>query len=203
MALSVDFKQRISFGGSSVAYGILILSQGCCLKTLWTTMHRSKLYVMLSERLQTTFHKKSSCAMFSEYSWVNIEQVKTLSNVVREAPNDITYEKILFNVVLILLGQHCTGQNPMQCCPRGSRQHCIRKNLAQFCLNTLRTKLHRRKPYAMLSQRLQSTLYKKKPCEIFCLNTLGTTLHRSKPYAMLSKMLRTKLHKKKSYSMSS
>ena len=28
-ALSVDSKQRISFGGSSVVYGILLLSQGC------------------------------------------------------------------------------------------------------------------------------------------------------------------------------
>ena len=34
-------------------------------------------------------------------------------------------KKILFNVVLVFLGQHCTGKKPMQCCPRGSRQHCI------------------------------------------------------------------------------
>ena len=25
------------------------------------------------------------------------------------------------------MGQHCTGQNPMQCCPGGSRQHCKKK----------------------------------------------------------------------------
>ena len=36
--------------------------------------------------------------------------------------------KILFNVVLILLGQHYTGKYLMQCCPRGSRQQCTGKN---------------------------------------------------------------------------
>ena len=32
----------------------------------------------------------------------------------------------------LVFGQHCTGQNPMQCCPRGSRQHCIGKIM---CIN--------------------------------------------------------------------
>ena len=50
----------------------------------------------------------------------------------------------------------------MQCCPRGSRQHSIRKNPVQFCLNTLGKTLHRSKPYAMLSERPQATLHKKK-----------------------------------------
>ena len=74
----------------------------CCLKTLGITLHRSKLYAILSERLQTTLHKKTLC-----------------------------------NFALILLGQHCAGQNPMQYCPKGSRQHCIRRNPMQCCLNTL------------------------------------------------------------------
>ena len=91
-----------------------------CLKILWTTMHRSKVYVMLSEK------------------------------------------KLLYNVFLILLGQHWTVQNPKQCCLRGSRQHCIRKNPVHSCLNTLGTTLHRSKPYAMLSEMLQTTLHKKK-----------------------------------------
>ena len=50
----------------------------------------------------------------------------------------------MFNVVLIILGQHCTGQNPMQCCPRCSRQHCIRKSPVQCRLNTPGTILHRK-----------------------------------------------------------
>ena len=72
------------------------------------------------------------------------------------------------NVVLILLGQHCTVRNPMQCCSRGSRQHCIKKDPVQFCPNTLGTILPRWKPYAMLSKRLQTTLYEKKSCAMFC-----------------------------------
>ena len=43
----------------------------------------------------------------------------------------------------MLLGQHCTGQNPMQCCPRGSGQQCTGKNPVQCYLNTLGTTSHR------------------------------------------------------------
>ena len=53
------------------------------------------------------------------------------------------HKKILCYFVLILLRQHCTGQNSMQCCLRGSRQHCIRKRLVRFCLHTLGITLYR------------------------------------------------------------
>ena len=36
---------------------------------------------------------------------------KALYNVVQEAPDNIAQKKILFKVVLILLGQHCIGKN--------------------------------------------------------------------------------------------
>ena len=85
-----------------------------------------------------------------KHSWDNIAQIKTLCSVFWEAPNTIVQEKILYNVVLIPLGQHYTGKNPIQCCPWGSRQQCTGKNPVQYCLNTLGT-LHRLKPYAMLS----------------------------------------------------
>ena len=42
----------------------------------------------------------------------NIEQVKTLWNVVQEAPDNTVLGKILINIVLILLGQLRTGKNP-------------------------------------------------------------------------------------------
>ena len=66
---------------------------------------------MLSLRLQTTMCRKKSCSMMSQFSWDNIAQVKTLCNVVQEAPENIAQEKIMFNVVLILLEQHCRGKN--------------------------------------------------------------------------------------------
>ena len=94
------------------------------------------------------------------------------------APDNIAQEKILCNVVLILFGQHCTAENPMQWCPRDSRQLCIRNNLVQCCLNTV-----------------QTTLHKKKPVQC-CLNTLWTTLYSWKLDATLSKRLQTALHKK-------
>ena len=151
---------------------------------------------MLSERLQTTLHKKSP-AMLPWYSWDSIAQVKTLCNVAQKAPDNIASEKIPCNVVLILLGQHFTAENPRQYCLRGSRQHFIRKSFVQFCLNTLGTTLDRSKPYAIIYERLQATMHKKKSCAKFSY-TLGTTLHSWKPYAMLPKRLHTILYKKKS-----
>ena len=67
-----------------------------------------------------------------------------------------TQEKILFNVVLTLLGQHCTGKNLAQCCLTGSRQHCTEKNPVQCCLNTFGT----------LSKSLQKTLPRNKSCSM-------------------------------------
>ena len=59
-----------------------------------------------------------------------------------------------------------------------SRQHCTRKNPVQYCLSSLWTTLHRQKPCAMLSKRLQTTLHRKNPVQCY-LNTLGMTLHNS------------------------
>ena len=74
--------------------------------------------------------------------------------------------KILFNVVLILLGQHRTGKSFAQCCPRCSRQHWTEKNPVQCCLNNLGTTFHRQKLCAMLSKKLQTTLHRKKSCSM-------------------------------------
>ena len=41
--------------------------------------------------------------MLFKYSWDNIAQVKSLCNIVQEAPDIIAQEKFLFNFVLILL----------------------------------------------------------------------------------------------------
>ena len=70
----------------------------------------------------------------------SITQVKTLCNVVQEAPDNIALEEIMFNVVLIfliILGQHRTGKSLKQFCLRGSSQQCMGKNLVQCCLNTI------------------------------------------------------------------
>ena len=107
------------------------------------------------------------------------------------------------HVILILLCQHFTDQNSMQYCLRDTRQHCIIKNPVQSCLNTPGRTLHRTKPYAMLSKRLQTTLCKKKSCVILFFSTLGATLHGSKLHVMLSERLLTTLHEKKSCSMMS
>ena len=91
----------------------------CCPSLIDTTLYRLFYSEKLSVKHGPTFH-----------------QVKILCNVAQEVPDNIAHGKILFNIVVILLGQHCTGKNPVQCCPRDSRQHCIGKNPVQ-CLNTI------------------------------------------------------------------
>ena len=95
-------------------------------------------------------------------------------------------EKILLNLVLMLLGQNSRG-----------------KNLLQLCLNTPWTTLHR------LTKSLCNVVFEapgNNTQEKFCLyhccpNTFGTTLDRSIPYAMLSESLQTTYHRKKSCTM--
>ena len=77
--------------------------------------------------------------MLSKYSPDNIVKV----DVLLEALDNNAQEKILFNDVLILLGQHCTGKNLVQCFPKDSRQHCTRKNPVQGCLHSLRKTVHK------------------------------------------------------------
>ena len=44
---------------------------------------------------------------------------------------------ILFNVVVILLRQHCTDKSLVQCYPRDSRQQCTWKNSVHCLLNNI------------------------------------------------------------------
>ena len=78
--------------------------------------------------------------------------LKTLYNVVLEGPYNIAEGKILFNIVLILLGQYCTGKSLKQCCPRRSRQHCTRKILFSVVLILLGQHCMRKIPSALFSK---------------------------------------------------
>ena len=132
------------------------LSMQCLrqLKTIKTTLNKIFSYALLSGASRTAPHKVFLVQTWpSRYSWDDIAQIKTLCSVVREAPNNTTQEKILFNIVFISLGQRYSGKNPMQCCPWGSRQQCNGKHSVQYCLNTLGTTWHKWKRYSMLSER--------------------------------------------------
>ena len=121
----------------------------CCPRGSRQHSIRQKRVQCCLNTLETILHRSKSYSMLSQ-----------------EDPDNIALEKDLFNVVLMLSVQHCTSQNAIPCCPIGSRQHCIKKNLVQFCLNTLGTTLHRSKPYAILLERLQTTLDWKTSCSM-------------------------------------
>ena len=87
--------------------------------------------------------KTSVQCCLKKYSWDKVTQVKTLSNNVLETQDNKAQEKIVFNVVLTVLGQHYTGKSPVQCCHWGSRQQCTGTNPVQYCLNTRGITLYR------------------------------------------------------------
>ena len=66
------------------------------------------------QEIAVNIAQEKSGSMFSQYSLDNIAQVNDLCNVILEAPKNNAQKKILFDVVLILLGQHSTGKNLMQ-----------------------------------------------------------------------------------------
>ena len=92
----------------------------------------------------------------------NIAQTQTLCNVVQEAPDNIAPEKFLCNVALILVGQHCTEKSLCNVSLEAP-DICTRKRPVQCCISTLKATLHSLKPYAMLSERLQTIFYRKNP----------------------------------------
>ena len=71
-----------------------------------------------------------------------------------------------------------------------------KSKFVQYFLETLGSKFNWSKPYAMLSERVQTTMHIKNPVQC-CLKTLGTTPLKSKLYAILCEKLQTTLHKKK------
>ena len=66
------------------------------------------------QEIAVNIAQEKSGSMLSQYSLENIAQVNDLCNVILEAPKNNAQKKILFDVVLILLGQHSTGKNLMQ-----------------------------------------------------------------------------------------
>ena len=84
------------------------------------------------------------------------------------------------------MGQHCTGQNPMQCCPGGSRQHCKKKKkiLCNFALTLFGQHCTGQNSMQCCPKDSRKHCIRKNPVQC-CLITLGATLHSWKPYAIL------------------
>ena len=129
---------------------------------------------------QVIFLTKVVCQL-----WTNTAQVKALwdlCSVVEEASDNIAQEKILFNVVLILFGQHGTVMKPCAILSKRlqttqHRKHPVRKHPVQCChryswnntaqVNTLCN---------VVLEALRQHCITKNPFQC-CLNSLGTTLH--------------------------
>ena len=102
--------------------------------------------------------------------------------------------KNLFNDLLILLGQHCTGKTLVQCCSRGSGNIAQEKILFNIVL-ILFVQHSSGKILVQCCPRGSRKYYTGKIPVQCCLNTLGTTLRRYNPCVMLSKKLQTTLNR--------
>ena len=89
---------------------------------------------MLFGASRTTLPKVLICVILSQEYFLG-EQKKTFVVLSFRLLTTLYKKKILLNVLLILLGQHCIDKNPVQCCPRGSQYH-IGISSCQCCLNT-------------------------------------------------------------------
>ena len=104
----------------------------------------------MPERPQTTLHKKYPLQFYLNTLGTTLHRWKPYAMLSKNIQTTLHKKKFLCNVLLILFGQNCIAENPVQCSPRGSRQLCIRK-MSNSMLPA----------YAILSQTLQVTLHRK------------------------------------------
>ena len=112
------------------------LPMQCCPKSIKTTS--SRIFFMqccleLQRKLGIRFFLCNAVPE-DDSSRKILHRVKNLSSFVLEISDNNAQKKILFLVVWIFLGQHCTGQNLIQCCPKGSSSHWTGKILCNFVL---------------------------------------------------------------------
>ena len=119
---------------------------------------------MLSKRLQTILDRKNPVDCSVNTLGTIFHRRKLCAVLPKRRKTTLDRKKILFNVVLILLGKLCTEKNPVQCCPRGSRKHWTGNNPVDYYLNALGTTLRRQKLCAMLPKILQTIFHRKKSC---------------------------------------
>ena len=148
----------------------LKLPQSPCFNCFWFCQELMHPYFFCIIPCQTTLHWKKSCSMLSYYSWGNSADVKILSSVVKE---HMSYSSMLRGS-----GQQWTGKNPDQCCFNTEAATGVphEKVFLKFLQNWqenifVRASLKKvagcwktiaQKCYAMLPERFQTTLYRKK-----------------------------------------
>ena len=135
-----------------------------------TTLHRDLTCAMLSQRQHWTKFLLVHCCLEPQgqhCTWFYSMQycpkiIISLGNIQLEkpSPEDTAWEKILFNVVLMLFGQHYIGKNPVQWFSRGS-QHCIGISSIRCCLNRSETTFHKKITCVMLFQSTQLCFHEK------------------------------------------
>ena len=105
----------------------------CYLKTLWTRMCRSKLYVMLFKRVQTTLHIKNS--------------VQCCLNTFRTT----FHRSKLYAMLYKKLQKHCIRKNPVQCYLNNVMSTFDRSKLYAWLSKRHQTTLHKKKSCSKLS----------------------------------------------------
>ena len=108
-----------------VQYCLEALGQHCCSRNIKTNIgqHCRRFLPVQScpKSIKTTLKRIFSCAMLPGSVWANIPPGNNLCKMLVYGVADNIYEENnLYNVVSIMLGQHCIGILTSQCCPNFS-----------------------------------------------------------------------------------
>ena len=117
-------------------YRLFSREKMCALGQHCTTLARRYSYAML-EASRTTLHRVFSDTILSQGYKGNTEQ--DFSYAILSGASRRTIHKVFCAMLSqeILLGQHCTDKNHVQCCPRGFKQDCTGKILSNVVLKPM------------------------------------------------------------------
>ena len=125
------------------------------------------------------------------------------------SPQTTLHRKIIFNVVWICLGQHCTRKLPVQYWTMVNRQRLWGKWPIQCCVDQAGTTLHKNIVYSILPKyvwdkirkhkKITSAMMAQREQTSFCGKIAYSILHKKITSAMLADSTQTTLHKKITY----
>ena len=144
-----------------------IMSSQYCPNTSEITLYKEITSAMLAQSAQTRFRRRITFAILSDLPVPTLHK-KITCVMLNHSPRSTLHKKIIWNVILISVGQHCVMTLPVQCwtvvykqlswqnnlCNAvsiGIWQHCMGISYIQCCPNTSETTLHKKFTDAMLA----------------------------------------------------
>ena len=85
-----------------------------------------------SKSIKTTLNRIFSCALLSGASWITLHKVFACIMLAQWLTDNFYEENNLYKVVSTIMGQHCIGALPSQCCANTSETTLHKKYLSNI-----------------------------------------------------------------------